>query len=51
MGEFVPLETKELALKLFRQGLRARKISESLGLDRSQVKEWLKSSDRIKITL
>jgi transposase InsO family protein len=40
MGEFVPLETKELALKLFRQGLRARKISESLGLDRSHVKEW-----------
>ena len=40
MGEFVPLETKELVLKLFQQGLRARKISESLGLDRSHVKEW-----------
>ncbi len=40
MGEFVPLETKELVLKLFQQGLRARKVSESLGLDRSHVKEW-----------
>ncbi len=40
MGEIISLETKELALKLFRQGLRARKISETLGLDRSHVKEW-----------
>ena len=40
MVEFVPLETKELALKMFRQGLRARKISETLGLDKSHIKEW-----------
>lgn len=40
MGALVSLETKEMALKLFRQGFRARKISETLNLDRSHVKEW-----------
>ena len=36
----VPLEIKQNALVLFRQGLRARKISQILNLDRSRVKEW-----------
>lgn len=40
MGKIVPLETKKQVLKLFRQGLRSRKISEILNLDRSTVKEW-----------
>ena len=40
MGKTIPLETKKQVLKLFRQGLRSRKISETLGLDRSTVKEW-----------
>lgn len=40
MGSLVPLETKQRVLELFRQGLRARKISEILNLDRSRVKEW-----------
>ena len=40
MGSLVPLETKQQVLELFRQGLRARKISEILNLDRSRVKEW-----------
>ena len=40
MGKTIPIETKKQVLKLFRQGLRSRKISETLGLDRSTVKEW-----------
>ena len=40
MGKIVPLETKKQVLKLLRQGLRSRKISDTLGIDRSTVKEW-----------
>ncbi len=40
MGKFVPLETKKQVLKLFRQGLRSKKVSNLLGLNRSTVKEW-----------
>jgi len=40
MGKIVPLETKKLVLKMFRQGSRSRKVSDALNLDRSTVKEW-----------
>lgn len=38
--ETISLQAKKQVLGMFRQGLRSRKISESLHLDRSVVKEW-----------
>lgn len=38
--ETISLKTKKQVLGMFKQGLRSRKISESLHLDRSVVKEW-----------
>ena len=38
--ETISLKTKKQVLGMFRQGLRSHKISESLHLDRSVVKEW-----------
>lgn len=38
--ETISLKTKKQVLGMFKQGLRSRKISESLHLDRSIVKEW-----------
>ena len=40
MGITIPLETKKLVLRMFRQGHRSKKIARVLGLDRSTVKEW-----------
>ncbi len=40
MGKTVPLATKKLVLKMFRQGLRSKRIANTLNLDRSTVKEW-----------
>ena len=36
----ISLQTKKQVLSMFKQGYRSRKISESLHLDRSTVKEW-----------
>jgi len=36
----ISLKTKKQVLGMFKQGFRSRKISESLHLDRSVVKEW-----------
>lgn len=38
--ETISLKTKKQVLGMFRQGIRSRKISESLHMDRSVVKEW-----------
>lgn len=36
----IDLKTKKQVMKMFRQGLRSRAVSDRLGLDRSVVKEW-----------
>lgn len=40
MGSIISLKTKQQVLEMFKSGLRSRKISENLDLDRSVVKEW-----------
>ncbi len=40
MGKIISLATKKQVLKMFQQGLRSKKISNVLNLDRSTVKEW-----------